>query len=65
LPDRVGHGGASRSAAELILAEVRQRVKTNHPQPHFVPGMIVRSSGSAEMPAAPSKPARQKLPRAA
>jgi hypothetical protein len=65
LKARVGHGGASRTAAELILAEVRQRVNTKPPRSHFVSGMSVASSGGAEMPAAPSKPTRQKLPRAA
>jgi len=41
---RVGHGGASRKAADYILATLAP--KSNHgPRPHFEQGMVVASSG--------------------
>ncbi len=49
LKAQVGHGGASRSAAELIVSEVEARGESSPrvrpPKPHFVPGMRVESSG--------------------
>ncbi len=49
LKAQVGHGGASRSAAELIVGEVEARGESGPrgrpPKPHFVPGMLVESSG--------------------
>jgi lipid-A-disaccharide synthase len=65
LKARVGHGGASRSAAELILAEIRLTSIAKPPKPHFVQGMIVASSGEAELPATPAQRRSRKLPRAA
>ncbi|HVU90140.1 MAG TPA: lipid-A-disaccharide synthase [Pirellulales bacterium] len=44
LKARVGHGGASRRAAEYIL-HVLDRPTTALPRPHFQPGMVVASSG--------------------
>ena len=44
LKGRVGHGGASRSAAEYILRVLNDR-HTATPRPHFRPGMTVTSSG--------------------
>ena len=64
LKARVGHGGASRMAAELILAEVSEHALVKPPKPHFIPGMIVASSGKAKLPAAADR-TRQRLPRAA
>ncbi len=43
LKARIGHGGASRTAAVYILAELGKR-PTPIPRPHFVPGMVVASS---------------------
>jgi lipid-A-disaccharide synthase len=43
LKARIGHGGASRTAADYILAELSKR-PTPVPRPHFVPGMVVASS---------------------
>ncbi|HTQ38959.1 MAG TPA: lipid-A-disaccharide synthase [Pirellulales bacterium] len=50
LKAKVGHGGASQMAAELILAEAEHhaRLHSQPPRPHFTPGMIVASSGGAE-----------------
>jgi lipid-A-disaccharide synthase len=49
LKAKVGHGGASRTAAELILSEVETKRPPRHsarpPKPHFRPGMRVDSSG--------------------
>jgi lipid-A-disaccharide synthase len=49
LKAKVGHGGASRTAAELIINELEARshrdAKVRPPKPHFVPGMHVESSG--------------------
>ncbi len=47
LKARVGHGGASRAAADYILATLGKR-PTPVPRPHFVPGMVVASSGELE-----------------
>jgi lipid-A-disaccharide synthase len=44
---RVGHGGASRRAADYIVREL-DRPSHRIPRPHFVPGMQVASSGGAE-----------------
>jgi lipid-A-disaccharide synthase len=44
LKARVGHGGASRRAAEYIL-QVVDRPAAPLPPPHFLPGMRVASSG--------------------
>ena len=65
LKARVGHGGASRSAADLILAEIRLTSIAKPPKPHFVQGMTVASSGEAELPATPAQRRSHKLPRAA
>jgi lipid-A-disaccharide synthase len=46
LKARVGHGGASRIAADYILGELAKR-PTPTPRPHFRPGMVVASSGGA------------------
>jgi lipid-A-disaccharide synthase len=43
LKARVGHGGASRAAADYILAVLGSR-PAPVPRPHFVPGMVVASS---------------------
>lgn len=47
LKAKVGHGGASRIAADYILRELAQRPAPT-PRPHFVPGMTVASSGGAK-----------------
>jgi lipid-A-disaccharide synthase len=47
LRDRVGHGGASRRAAEYILRELAP-LPPRVPRPHFIPGMRVASSSLAE-----------------
>ena len=65
LKARVGHGGASRAAAELILVEVRNRSATKQPRPHFTPGTIVPSSSGTEHAAEAPRPNRRKVPRAA
>jgi lipid-A-disaccharide synthase len=44
LKARIGHGGASRAAADYILAQLDKRPPAI-PRPHFVPGMVVASSG--------------------
>ncbi|MBI2824985.1 MAG: lipid-A-disaccharide synthase [Planctomycetia bacterium] len=44
LKARVGHGGASRQAAEYILRALEQP-KGSPPRPHYRPGMVVASSG--------------------
>jgi lipid-A-disaccharide synthase len=46
LKAKVGHGGASRIAADYILGELAQRPAPT-PRPHFLPGMTVASSGGA------------------
>ncbi len=46
LKARVGHGGASRIAAEYILQHVVEP-RMLAPQPHFLPGMKLASSGDA------------------
>jgi lipid-A-disaccharide synthase len=43
LKARFGHGGASRAAADYILAQLDKRPPAI-PRPHFVPGMVVASS---------------------
>ena len=48
LKAKVGHGGASRMAAQLILSEAESRSRHTPPKPHFVPGMTVASSDGAE-----------------
>jgi len=48
LKARVGHGGASQTAAELILREAADRSRVQPPKPHFRPGMVVASSGGAD-----------------
>jgi hypothetical protein len=48
LKAEVGHGGASRVAAELILKDVAERGRMKPPKPHFVPGMLVQSSDGAD-----------------
>ncbi|MCC7084891.1 MAG: lipid-A-disaccharide synthase [Pirellulales bacterium] len=48
LKAEVGHGGASRVAAELILKDIAERSRTKPPKPHFIPGMIVPSSDGAD-----------------
>jgi lipid-A-disaccharide synthase len=50
LKARIGHGGASRTAADYILSELAKR-SAPVPRPHFSPGMIVASSGGAAAPA--------------
>jgi lipid-A-disaccharide synthase len=66
LKTEVGHGGASRVAAELILKEVGQRRRMLLPKPHFVPGMVVQSSGGAEADYKANTPAAEKpFPRVA
>jgi lipid-A-disaccharide synthase len=49
LKARIGHGGASRIAAEFILGELAKR-SAPVSRPHFSPGMIVASSGGAGVP---------------
>ncbi len=44
---RVGHGGASRRAAEYILRELAP-LPPRVPRPHFIPGMRVGSSALAD-----------------
>jgi hypothetical protein len=46
LKARVGHGGASRIAADYIVNELAKR-QPSAPRPHFLPGMTVASSGGA------------------
>lgn len=46
LKARIGHGGASRIAADYILGELAKRPAPT-PRPHFLPGMMVASSGGA------------------
>ncbi len=46
LKARVGHGGASRIAADYILGKLAKRPSAA-PRPHFLPGMTVASSGGA------------------
>ncbi|HZZ30130.1 MAG TPA: lipid-A-disaccharide synthase [Pirellulales bacterium] len=48
LKAKVGHGGASQTAAEMILAEADRHARLVPPKPHFVPGMIVASSDGGE-----------------
>ncbi|HUY33645.1 MAG TPA: lipid-A-disaccharide synthase [Pirellulales bacterium] len=48
---RVGHGGASRRAAEYIVRVLESRPRPI-PRPHFLPGMRVASSGGAILHAA-------------
>jgi lipid-A-disaccharide synthase len=43
LKARVGHSGASRTAADYILTVLARR-RAPVPRPHFVPGMVVASS---------------------
>ena len=45
LKARVGHGGASRTAAAYILNELSRRAVVE-PRPHYTPGMTVASSGA-------------------
>lgn len=54
LKARVGHGGASRRAAEYILAALDARPRLV-PRPHFVPGMVVESSGFETQPRQPTR----------
>ncbi|HEY2760913.1 MAG TPA: lipid-A-disaccharide synthase [Pirellulales bacterium] len=53
LKAKVGHGGASRTAAAMILAEADQRnaVRAKITKPHYRPGMRVTSSGEADQTA--------------
>jgi lipid-A-disaccharide synthase len=46
LKARVGHGGASQTAAVYILNTLDRRPIAT-PRPHFTPGMMVESSGGA------------------
>ncbi len=46
LKARVGHGGATRTAANYILNELSRR-EVVEPRPHYAPGMTVISSGGA------------------
>jgi lipid-A-disaccharide synthase len=39
LKARIGHGGASRMAADYVLAELDRRARIV-PRPHFVPGLV-------------------------
>jgi lipid-A-disaccharide synthase len=48
LKAKVGHGGASQTAAQLILAEAARHLRAAPPKPHFTPGITVASSGRAE-----------------
>lgn len=48
LKAKVGHSGASSTAAQLILAEAQQHVHVAPPKPHFLPGMVVASSDQGE-----------------
>ncbi len=48
LKARVGHGGASTTAARLIVKELESRQPAVPPRPHFVPGLRVESSGGVE-----------------
>ena len=43
LKARVGHGGATATAADYILSTLAHR-KNTAPRPHFAPGMVVASS---------------------
>src|SRR5262249_18605165 len=47
---RIGHGGASRTAAEYILHELGRSPPAT-PRPHFRPGMVVASSGRTDLAA--------------
>ena len=47
LKAKVGHGGASRMAAGLILQAADESHRAGIPKPHFVPGKQVISSGGA------------------
>ncbi len=55
LKAKVGHGGASSTAAQLILAEAQRGMRTAPPKPHFKPGMLVASSGRAEKTLEPAQ----------
>jgi len=59
LKAKVGHGGASQTAAQLILAEVASHIRTAPPKPHFTPGMTVASSGRAERKLEPAPPPKR------
>ena len=48
LKAKVGHGGASRMAAGLILQAADESHRAGIPKPHFVPGKQVISSGGAD-----------------
>src|SRR5262249_18039543 len=56
LKARVGHGGASQTAAELILREIADQSRAAPPKPHFRPGLNVASSGGAEWHAEAESP---------
>jgi lipid-A-disaccharide synthase len=58
LKAKVGHGGASQTAAQLILAEAESHSRTTPPKPHFTPGMIIASSDRAENKLEPAPPKR-------
>jgi hypothetical protein len=46
LKARVAHGGATQAAAIYILNTLERRPLAT-PRPHFMPGMMVQSSGGA------------------
>ncbi len=47
LKARVGHGGASATAADYILKDLARRA-SRPPRSHFTPGMVIASSGLLE-----------------
>ncbi|HEY2827237.1 MAG TPA: lipid-A-disaccharide synthase [Pirellulales bacterium] len=55
LKAKVGHGGASQTAAKLILAEAARHRHAAPPRPHFLPGTVVPSSGGGEQKLLPRK----------
>lgn len=63
LKARVGHGGASQTAAELILREVTVRSRVVAGKPHFRPGMNVPSSGGADWSAEENRPSAPVRPK--
>jgi lipid-A-disaccharide synthase len=48
LKAKVGHSGASSTAARIILAEAQQHARVAPPKPHFLPGMAIASSDQGE-----------------
>jgi lipid-A-disaccharide synthase len=59
LKARVGHAGASETAAGLILKEAELRRRVTAPKPHFRPGMQVASSGRNPPNVIPGEPKRR------